>query len=85
MVVWARLRAVCFVANTPKIQAISVVCPSKPIPNSIPHTFTRDHEHVLSVQFFAHGDVGDARIVVHIALGHKPRLGIKPLGMQLGA
>jgi len=25
-----------------------VVCASQPIPNRIPHTFIRDHEHVLS-------------------------------------
>ena len=85
MGVRARLRAVCVVANPRNSQAIAVVCASQPIPNRIPHTFTRDHEHVLSVQFFAHGDVGNARIVVHIALDHKSRLGIKPLGMQLGA
>ncbi|MBS7242864.1 MAG: hypothetical protein KIG98_00755, partial [Comamonas sp.] len=29
-------------------QAIAVVCASQPIPNRIPHTFIRDHEHVLS-------------------------------------
>ena len=29
--------------------AMSVVCASQPIPNRIPHTFIRDHEHVLSL------------------------------------
>ena len=27
--------------------AMSVVCALQPIPNRIPHTFIRDHEHVL--------------------------------------
>ena len=47
MGVWARLRAVCVVANPRNSQAIAVVCASQPIPNRIPHTFIRDHEHVL--------------------------------------
>jgi phosphoenolpyruvate carboxylase len=42
-----RLRAVCVVANPRNSQAIAVVCASQPIPNRIPHTFIRDHEHVL--------------------------------------
>ena len=49
MGVRARLRAVCVVANPRNSQAIAVVCASQPIPNRIPHTFIRDHEHVLSV------------------------------------
>ena len=48
MGVRARLRAVCVVANPRNSQAIAVVCASQPIPNRIPHTFIRDHEHVLS-------------------------------------
>ena len=48
MGVRARLRAVCVVANPRNNQAIAVVCASQPIPNRIPHTFIRDHEHVLS-------------------------------------
>ena len=47
MGVRARLRAVCVVANPRNSQAIAVVCASQPIPNRIPHTFIRDHEHVL--------------------------------------
>ena len=50
MGVRARLRAVCVVANPRNSQAIAVVCASQPIPNRIPHTFIRDHEHVLSAQ-----------------------------------
>ena len=42
-----RFRAVCVVANPRNSQAIAVVCASQPIPNRIPHTFIRDHEHVL--------------------------------------
>ena len=49
MGVRVRLRAVCVVANPRNSQAIAVVCASQPIPNRIPHTFIRDHEHVLSV------------------------------------
>ena len=49
MGVRARLRAVCVVTNPRNSQAIAVVCASQPIPNRIPHTFIRDHEHVLSV------------------------------------
>ena len=48
MGVRARFRAVCVVANPRNSQAIAVVCASQPIPNRIPHTFIRDHEHVLS-------------------------------------
>ena len=47
MGVRARPRAVCVVANPRNSQAITVVCASQPIPNRIPHTFIRDHEHVL--------------------------------------
>ena len=47
MGVRARLRAVCVVANPRNSQAIAVVCASQSIPNRIPHTFIRDHEHVL--------------------------------------
>ena len=47
MGVRARLRAVCVVANPRNSQAIAVVCALQPIPNRIPHTFIRDHEHVL--------------------------------------
>ena len=47
MGVRARLRAVCVVANPRNSQAIAVVCASQPIPNRSPHTFIRDHEHVL--------------------------------------
>ena len=49
MGVRARPRAVCVVANPRNSQAIAVVCASQPIPNRIPHTFIRDHEHVLSL------------------------------------
>jgi hypothetical protein len=47
MGVRARLRAVCVVANPRNSQAIALVCASQPIPSRIPHTFIRDHEHVL--------------------------------------
>ncbi len=36
MGVWARLRAVCVVANPRNSQAIAVVCASHPIPNRVP-------------------------------------------------
>ena len=47
MGVRARLRAGCVVANPRNSQAIAVVCASQPIPNRIPPTLIRDHEHVL--------------------------------------
>jgi hypothetical protein len=59
MGVRARLRAVCVVANPRNSQAIAVVCASQPIPNRIPHTFIRDHEHVLRACF---GGRGGARV-----------------------
>ena len=53
MGVRARLRAVCVVANPRNSQAIAVVCASQPIPNRIPHTFIRDHEHILRTRSYA--------------------------------
>ena len=80
MGVRARLRAVCVVANPRNSQAIAVVCASQPIPNRIPHTFIRDHEHVLRA------GASGGRPSVHVVERFGPGQGLQmgPIDLVVG-
>ena len=77
MGVRARLRAVCVVANPRNSQAIAVVCASQPIPNRSPHTFIRDHEHVLRTRA--------TNALTHLATIQRGHANRQPAQHQAGA